>query len=685
MEKIKKEKIRDLNKKTESTHLILLKNKDNNDKFDIYYKLYGFFIFIFKIIFELMIICINYLGFYFYYKSLNGCKGTQIECLEVLKPKFFYQLGYFCLYSSIITSVIIFLCIIRFIHLYHIFYLIIGYLSFFSHDHGSTFEKHGQYNLSIFLILVFLIILFLCIINIVIKILLKKYYKTFIFSFSFLLIIFYILRDKIIEKSNCSDWIIGLNNTKIDNNNTLYKCELISPIKCRINFYDNVFDLSPLIGNSCDKLTNRYKEREILINMLNNSKFKKTRIFGFPITIKMSLHKQKNLFQFNKKVLSQIYDMEKTKRFKKNEKPEITLHFSKDDIGTIKMNLHKNKYLIKSRKKKEKSNYFKSKFNQIIFIYIDSISRVHFLRKMPKVSNFIETFMKYNKTTKYRSYQFIKYHNFAPFTQINVQPMFYGKKMSSKSGRDILFYLKNNGFITGQSSNLCSKEVFAVESHYNILYVNFSNFDHENIAMFCDPNYYDRNNPYPLHKGPFSIIRKCLYGKDTFEYVLEYGKKFWELYPENKKYLRLSFIDAHEGTGEVIKYLDQPLYNFLFDFYINDYLKNTALFIVSDHGNNMPGFYNVIQFEDFEIEKTLGVFYLILYDFKKDEFLIENQQILITPYDIHDTLINIIYGEGNSYGYSLKGRSVLYKINGYNRTCSDYPEIKDEFCRCKKT
>ena len=66
MEKIKKEKIRDLNKKTESTHLILLKTKDNNDKFDIYYKLYGLFIFIFKIIFELMIICINYLGFYYH-------------------------------------------------------------------------------------------------------------------------------------------------------------------------------------------------------------------------------------------------------------------------------------------------------------------------------------------------------------------------------------------------------------------------------------------------------------------------------------------------------------------------------------------------------------------------------------------------------------------------------------------
>ena len=686
MENIKHEKISYLNKKNENNHFIKKNNNEHNNKNynNILFKIGSFIIFIIEIIFELLIICINCLGFYFYYKSLDGCHGTQVECLEVLRPNYFYQLGYFCLFSSIITSVIIFLCLIRFIRLFHIFYLIIVYLSFFSNDHGSTFEKHGQYNLMAFIFLTFFIVFFLFLILIAIKILLKKYYKTFIFSFSFIYIIFYFLRNKIIEKSNCADWVYGLNNTKIKNNNSLYQCEIEIPTKCRINFYDNVFDLSPLIGNSCEKLSNRKKEREILIQMLNNSKFDKTKIFGYPITTHIELKSQKNLFKFNENVLSKIIDMEKTKKFKKNNKPEIILDFSNNNIGEIKMSLQKNKRLIEQRKEKERKKYYKSKYTQILFIYIDSISRVHFLRKMPKVSKFIENFMKYNKTSKIKSYQFIKYHNFAPFTQINVQPMFYGKKMTSKEGIDITYYLKKNGYITGQSLNLCSKEVFAVERHYNVLDVNFSFFDHENIAMFCDPNYYDRNNPYTLHRGPFSIIRRCLYGKDTFEYVLEYGKKFWELYPDNKKYLRLGFIDAHEGSGEVVKYLDNPLFNFLYDFYINGYLKDTALFIVSDHGNNMPGFYNVVQFEDFNIEKTLGVFYLILYDFNNDEFLIQNQQQLITPYDIHDTLINIIYGEGGTNSYSLKGRSVLYRIDGYNRTCSDYSEIKNEFCRCKK-
>ena len=61
----------------------------------------------------------------------------------------------------------------------------------------------------------------------------------------------------------------------------------------------------------------------------------------------------------------------------------------------------------------------------------------------------------------------------------------------------------------------------------------------------------------------FSILRRCFYGKDSFEYNFEYFKQFWINYQNNRKYFRLDFIDAHEGTGEVIKYLDQPLFNFL--------------------------------------------------------------------------------------------------------------------------
>ena len=112
MENIKHEKISYLNKKNENNHFIKKNNNEHNNKNynNILFKIGSFIIFIIEIIFELLIICINCLGFYFYYKSLDGCHGTQVECLEVLRPNYFYQLGYFCLFSSIITSVIIFLC-----------------------------------------------------------------------------------------------------------------------------------------------------------------------------------------------------------------------------------------------------------------------------------------------------------------------------------------------------------------------------------------------------------------------------------------------------------------------------------------------------------------------------------------------------------------------------------------------
>jgi hypothetical protein len=248
--------------------------------------------------------------------------------------------------------------------------------------------------------------------------------------------------------------------------------------------------------------------------------------------------------------------------------------------------------------------------------------------------------------------------------------------------------MKSQGYITGQSTNLCSKELFVTMNNC-LNEVEFSDFDHENVAMFCDPNYYDRTNPYPVFSGPFSVIRRCLYQRDTYEYVLEYGKQFWETYAQNKKFLRLSFIDAHEGTGEVVKYLDKPLYDFLTNLLNQNMLKNTAIIFASDHGNGMPGFYYIINSEDYMYESVIGFLAFVLYDYKDKigiNNLEKNQQTLISPYDIHDTLIDIIYNgdKTKSNLMSRNGQSLFKDINSMERSCSTYSELEDELCRCKK-
>ena len=53
-----------------------------------------------------------------------------------------------------------------------------------------------------------------------------------------------------------------------------------------------------------------------------------------------------------------------------------------------------------------------------------------------------------------------------------------------------------------------------------------------------------------------------MYGRDVSEYNLEYTRKFWETYIDNRKVFRLNFLEGHEDTAEVLKYLDQPLSNF---------------------------------------------------------------------------------------------------------------------------
>jgi len=58
-----------------------------------------------------------------------------------------------------------------------------------------------------------------------------------------------------------------------------------------------------------------------------------------------------------------------------------------------------------------------------------------------------------------------------------------------------------------------------------------------------DPHYLVPEAPCDSLQGPFSIFRRCLYGKDVFEHVLDYGQKFMKAYKEDKKLLYLEFLD----------------------------------------------------------------------------------------------------------------------------------------------
>lgn len=63
---------------------------------------------------------------------------------------------------------------------------------------------------------------------------------------------------------------------------------------------------------------------------------------------------------------------------------------------------------------------------------------------------------------------------------------------------------------------------------------------------------------------------------------------------------------------EAIKYLDKSLFKFL-KYYINNYFTNsTAIFIASDHGENMISIHHLLNSDGFLYERTLGTFFMLL-------------------------------------------------------------------------
>ena len=102
----------------------------------------------------------------------------------------------------------------------------------------------------------------------------------------------------------------------------------------------------------------------------------------------------------------------------------------------------------------------------------------------------------------------------------NIKSMFYGVSLNESDGVNLLNFYKEQGYITGHTRITCGKEIFSVNGLLRSQHLDYDNWDYENIAIYCDENFFDWI--YPINKGVVSILKRCLYGKYGFEYMIEY-------------------------------------------------------------------------------------------------------------------------------------------------------------------
>ena len=404
--------------------------------------------------------------------------------------------------------------------------------------------------------------------------------------------------------------------------------------------------------------------------------------FGFPLTNKgfIGCVDGTDSTILSNYVLDNIFDLDNN-IFNFSE-PEIIVDFSHDPFGELLINLQYNDSLSLERKKLENNTNPYS--NNILILFFDSVSRALSIRQLNKTLKFIENFVSYEggfnenyPNEKFHSFQFFKYHSFEGRTAGNLPRLFYGNRRESKNILRMNKYFKDNGYITNYCSDLCKKDNARTlhDTTFEELY------DHQ--MLLCDPN-------APRYYKPY---RKCLYGKDYIEFLLEYSEQFWRKYKDNRKYSLIIINSAHESTMEILKHLDDIIYNYLYSLYKDNLFKDTSIFLLGDHGIGLPSLYYIFQF--YKIERVLPMLYIIINDRKNISYfeqyynIQENQQTFITAFDIYNTINHLLYGDNYKYISNLTdekptpksglGKSLFENIDK-SRKSKNYEFMLHNYC-----
>ena len=358
---------------------------------------------------EIIILIIIYIGRYLYIKSLIGCNGDEFSCLHNIK--YIYDGINYCIKSSLLFLIVLFLIQLKIINYYSIIIVFIIFIEFIFKDRGSSFKHHGALNLLGFFGILITGELIILIIISYIKLITNKSIRMIFFIFLFLL--FFTLFIKFKDKYYCKNWDRGLNMTYIDNNSKIYPCKIIIPKnKCLIDIFGPFLDFSRFIN--CKNRKN--KEKHLLYDISNlRNKSSNVKRIGYPITISKkpesstSLYDRK-LYRFMKNNLIDMDNFDQLRKLNKRKRPEIILDYTRDPFGELNIQINYNKKLSNKRKLLEQNK----NANNIIFIFFDNLSRVHFYRQYKKTSNFLKNFFNYKGYStkknkfKYHGFEFLK-------------------------------------------------------------------------------------------------------------------------------------------------------------------------------------------------------------------------------------------------------------------------------------
>ena len=687
----------------------------------------------FRIILPYLLIILHN-AFYLFIINHKRCKDQSYFNCRLNYDTFDFLLkSYLVILDSLLLSITIFYLVVT-KKLKVLMLLVCNLIVLYSIDAGYVLQSFGGYVRNAQLLLVFAFTL----INLLVYLCYVLYTKVRAIGILYILAIIgagYLIKYYIFVYS-CRDWKKGLGDSEITNHDIT--CVTPKPPYCSYIILDGIYDLPYWFNQRCEEelgdISLLVDNSPVLKNLFNQTEYNNViktldlnkitsyignviPIIGFPRSEKYNrtsdtLYKKAQSFVLNRlHIIDDSFDMKKHKieYFLKYNKtinkyePKIDLYYDRDLAfeknltfdGIFRQN--KNEYdtkrtaYIPPLKTNEGIDLEELKLKpltkNVLVFFSDATSRRHFFRKYPKLMKIFDRHYN-NKTSTLASYQFMKHQTLYPGTLANIGAAYFGT-FNKNSGFSVLRKFKKHGFMLGGSQNICSAEVIDINEDDPVKY-EFQDQDHEFWAPFCDVNQQPTSGFYNDFKGPYSALKKCMWEKQSIDWSIEYARQFLNKYKDQHKIFRLGTADSHETSGEVIRYVDDSIADFIDELEANGTLEETTLLVFSDHGQYSNGWYpRYFETADYEIEMELpGLFVLLpksVKNFDKiDVNMKSRENTMTTAFDVYKTLISIIDGDETKESFLDYGKGLFYthENEAKNYNCDKYG-TRDWVCMCK--
>ncbi|ORX67875.1 DUF229-domain-containing protein [Linderina pennispora] len=325
----------------------------------------------------------------------------------------------------------------------------------------------------------------------------------------------------------------------------------------------------------------------------------------------------------------------------------------------------------------------------VMFLFVDAVSHRQFYRRLQKTAKVLATLHEPGKT---ELTELFRYHSLGVSTDNSTKAMYMGEIFPGRNSLPIWAYFRDRGYVTARVETSCEDwaTTYIADMFDSLDFsVGGRSLDYEMSSPFCMPEFYPSSgNSFGNFKGPFSITARCLYGRHVheygFDYVNQFRKEMREANETRPYLMMLNLMEGHEGTGEVLRSLDNRLSQFLVELKESGELEDTVLFLLSDHGLHMG--LNFAFLNSGQIEHKNPFFSMVMPSYLRSYVdqhtrhgLYTNEQRLTTPFETHYTLKTL--ANWPRYDQQDFDRSLFTPVKAA-RTCAE-AGVGANFCMCK--